>query len=189
MQFADNGITITRSETNTKTKRRGFQAKRKLIKELKQTKSWENDWKIKANTSKMSIAVFGAASTVLNKKAPVHKEGENVPISKSVKVLGYKLSTNKFSTQHITTSTNKAKKQLLKLKRFSKAPPKIKSVLYKTLIRPILEYPSKPIAMSSKSNLAKIQRVQNQALRFIDSKNLSDKIKMSSLHDKPSPIL
>ena len=38
--------------------------------------------------------------------------------------------------------------------------------------------------MSSKSNLAKIERVQNQALRFIDGKNLSDKIKMSSLQDK-----
>ena len=184
MQFADDGISISRSDTSSKTKRRGSQAKRKLLKEIKQTKNWENDWKIKSNSSKMSIALFGASNTKINKKSPVTIDGVHIPISKSVKILGYKLSINKHSTQHINTSINRARNQLHKLRRFSNAPSKMKSILYKTLIRPILEYPSVPLATTTKTNLVKIQRIQNQALRYIDGSKRSDKIKMSSLHEK-----
>ena len=37
--------------------------------------------------------------------------------------------------------------------------------LYKTLIRPILEYPPIPICVTSQSNLLRLQRVQNIAIR------------------------
>ena len=57
-------------------------------------------------------------------------------------------------------------------------------ILYKTLIRPLIEYPSLPLARSNKTHTKRLQKIQNAALRFINGTTLNDKISMSSLHDK-----
>ena len=184
MQFADDGITIVRSDTNKNSKRRRLQARRKLIKEIEITRNWENKWKIKSNVNKMSIASFGACNQNLNKNNPIIIDGVQIPIRRNIKVLGYDLSVNKFSSSHCKNITRKASNQLFKLNRFKNAPSKVKSKLYKTLIRPLIEYPSIPIATTNKSNLSNLQKIRNRALRFIDGKTLADKIKASSLHEK-----
>ena len=101
----------------------------------------------------------------------------------SISVLGYKLTTNKFSTRHINSIIAKAKINLKKLYRFNNAPLKIKKTLYKTLIRPLIEYPSIPLALTSKTNLVKIQRIQNAALRYVSGTKRRDRVKMSKLHE------
>ena len=186
MQFADDGITIVRSNTRNKfnSKRKRLQARRKLIKEIEITRKWENKWKIKSNVNKMSIASFGACNQTLNKRNPIILDGVQIPIKRNVKILGYSLSVNKYSTSHCKLITNRARNQLFKLNRFRNAPSKIKSKLYKTLIRPLIEYPSVPVANTNKGNLSNLQKIQNRALRFIDGKTIADKIKSSSLHEK-----
>ncbi len=45
-------------------------------------------------------------------------------------------------------------------------PTKIKTHLVKTLTLPILDYPPIPIHALSKTQILKLQRVQNRAMRF-----------------------
>ena len=66
---------------------------------------------------------------------------------------------------------NKTTYNFNKLYRFKSPPPKIKLILYKTLIRPLMEYPSILIADTSKTHINKLQIIQNKALRFIQAYN------------------
>ena len=56
--------------------------------------------------------------------------------------------------------------------------------LYKALVRPILEFPAYPIHLSSKTSKLKIQRIQNNAVRFFFNLKLSDKCKIKNYHEK-----
>ena len=60
--------------------------------------------------------------------------------------------------------------------------PQVKLRLYKTIVRPILEYPPIPLNTISNTNMLKIQRVQNKALKFITNTRWYDFRKMESLH-------
>ena len=83
--------------------------------------------------------------------------------------------------EHIT---QKASYNLTKLHRFKSAPPNIKLTLYKTLIRPIFEYPSILLADTSDTRIHKLQLIQNKALRFIYNTHWSDYITNTSLHNR-----
>ena len=58
-----------------------------------------------------------------------------------------------------------AKNEATRLKRFRKLPTKIKTHLYKTLVRSKLEYPIIPICIMSKTNMKKYQSFQNRIIR------------------------
>ena len=182
MQFADDFVHIIRS--NTKGKLKNIMAKNRLLAELKQTSTWERNWKIKSNPSKIAVGVFGTTHRHFNKLGPLTINNSIIPISRTIKVLGYNLSANLNSSHHITLITAKAKTQINKLNRFKNAPSKIKLILYKSLIRPLIEYPSIPLALSNKTHTKKLQKVQNAALRFVNGTSLKDRICMSSLHNK-----
>ena len=55
-------------------------------------------------------------------------------------------------------------------------------VFAQALIRPVLEYPVIPNALASKKQLIRMQRIQNQSMRFI-ARNTEDRSKaMEQLH-------
>ena len=83
---------------------------------------------------------------------------------------GKVLSLNTTSTgysKHIKERISKATIELKKIKRFRNINLKNKRKLYLALIRPILTYPIIPTVSASKSLLKKMQRVQNEALRWM----------------------
>ena len=185
MQFADDFITIVRSlSRNSRSKTRVLVNKRRLLAELEQTKMWEDKWKIRSNPSKISIAIFGAKEQSLTKHGPITVNGVPITPSKVLKILGYNLYTHSPSLKHVKAITAKARTNLKKLNRFSSAPSRIKKIFYKSLIRPIIEYPCIPLALTSKTNIKQLQKVQNTAIRFIENVSLRDRIKMSHLHTK-----
>ena len=59
------------------------------------------------------------------------------------------------------------KTQTSKLKRFINLENKTKLHLYKSLVRPLLEYPVIPIALACKTQTLNIQRVQNRNVKMI----------------------
>ena len=73
---------------------------------------------------------------------------------------------------------------LIRMKRFRYAPLKIKKHLYKVIIRPMIEYPSTILYRIGKTNLKKLQTIQNRSLRFILNVKLKDKIKSSYIHKR-----
>lgn len=68
---------------------------------------------------------------------------------------------------HIKTATNRAEAQLDKLDRFRELPAQIKLRLYKSIVRPLLDYPAVPMHALSPSALSPLQVVQNKATRFV----------------------
>ena len=78
-------------------------------------------------------------------------------------MLGLSLKNTGIST-HVKERVRTAKYALKKLKRFSNCPENIKIQLYKTLVRPILEYPPVPLNTISTTLMWSMQAVQNIAL-------------------------
>ena len=55
--------------------------------------------------------------------------------------------------------------------------------LYKSLIRPTLEYPCTSLRKIGYGNKIKLQRIQNKCLRFIKNITLKDRVKIKDMHE------
>ncbi|KAF7676610.1 RNA-directed DNA polymerase from mobile element jockey [Astathelohania contejeani] len=149
--------------------------------ELANTKRWETQWKIVTNPNKIQLCSVGCLAS---SPGAINIGGTLTRVWNSVTILGYEISSLLNSTLHITKKTNMAKAQLARLYRFHQAPPHIKLHLYKMIIRPILEYPCTPLTLTNKTNMVKLQRVQNKALRFTATVSLRDRVRSSDLHTR-----
>ncbi len=98
-------------------------------------------------------------------------------------LLGLKLKSSGFNG-HFLERVRKGNGILIKLKRFSKLTPQLKTILIKTLLVPVLEYPPIPTCSASKTQLLKLQKVQNKALRFINENDAERVYTTKELHDK-----
>ncbi len=82
---------------------------------------------------------------------------------------------------HCTNLKNKGNAVLSKLRRFTGLAPKLKTLLVKTQLIPILEYPSIILSAASTSHKKSLQSVLNKALRCINH-NEEDRPKAEELH-------
>ena len=85
--------------------------------------------------------------------------------------------------QHVNDRIRMAKLELAKLKRFKNLTPKIKAHLYKALVRSVLEYPTMPLCGISKTNIMRLQSLQNRAIRFI-TWNDTEELCIKRSHEK-----
>ena len=145
--------------------------------EIERINKYEEQWKIK--TSRQKFKMLSVSKT---KPEKIEINNEEIPFTDSITVLGLKI-TRTGLVKHLHDRMNKAKTELAKLYRFVKLSPKIKSHLYKTLILPILEYPAVHCCLASKTNLEKMQRIQNKAIRFIN-KHSGDELSIEETHER-----
>ena len=188
-QFADDKIHIIRATGSTFAKK-VEKAIRKIITELQHTQEWEAKWKIKTNSNKSSIMPIGCTVGKIEEYGGVTVNNNPIKITNKLKILGVTLDNKKQCTQHINYLLHNATYNLQKLYSFKTAPTKIKLSLYKSLIRPLIEYPCLQILNSGITNIKKLQGIQNKALRYIHNIKLSDKVKNEKLHQlsKIDPI-
>ena len=146
--------------------------------EIVRINEFEKIWKIKTNKNKFKM--IPASKTHL---APLSVEDENMPFTQDVNILGLKLKCTGSSTS-IISKINLAKNQLLKLRRFYKLMSELLVRLYITLIRPIMEYPPMPVTLASKTNILKVQRVQNIALKLSVRGTEDHNLTLQGLHEK-----
>ena len=185
-QFADDIVHFTIS-TNKKSQAKGIRSTNiqyKTEKELERTLKWEQDWKIKSNTTKSEILIFGGTENTLRNMGGIQINEEDIKIVGSSNILGYRINKSTTHSAHIKCISGRATKELNKLYRFRHAPPKIKLILYKTLIRPLIEYPSIILPTASDYQKNKLQIVQNKALRFIYNIHWSDFVTNEQLHNR-----
>ena len=97
---------------------------------------------------------------------PLTVEGTRVPYATEGKLLGLRM-TNQGCSRQARHNRNLAGVTLTKLRRFSAFPNKIKLHLYKTLVRPQLEYPAVPLHVASPTSMGGLQAVQNRALQWV----------------------
>ena len=146
--------------------------------DIERVNYFERQWKIQTSEEKFKIIPLAQKYmeqlTINNKIINYTKEGT---------LLGLKLQTNGI-TGHIADRVNRGNSTLTNLKRFSKLPPPLKATLIKTLLIPIIEYPPIPICGASKTQILKLQRIQNKALRFINHNDIERIDTAKGLHER-----
>ena len=185
-QYADDLITVVRSDTKRTTKLKNV--KQKLSNELEKIESWENKWKIKVNPDKCNINANYRYIEELENQGNIQINNKVIPYTTTINILGYTFNQTNNSTSHISKICKNAKTNLVRLYRFKTAPPKIKRLLYLALIRPLIEYPSVQLSKINKNNMIKLQRIQNKATRFITNSKLRQHKTSISLHEESKLI-
>ena len=99
------------------------------------------------------------------------------------KVLRLHISSTGF-TSHITTRRNIANTQLTKLQRFRNLNANNRIKVYTTLVRSKLIYPAIPIHIACKTQILRLQRVQNKGARFITNTSIRERITSEQLHEQ-----
>ena len=127
--------------------------------EIEKVNEYERKWKIQTNKEKFKLISISSIKPV-----EIHVDNRNIPFNNTATILGLTISGRGINP-HIKQRERKAREQLRKLKRFGKLSKDTKLYLYKALIRPIMEYPAIPICITAKSNMRKLQVLQNTALR------------------------
>lgn len=134
---------------------------------------WANTWGMKFNQLKCCHIQIG-------KDTPATRFNlgrEQIPVSKSVKYLGVHINTNLKWNTHVSKITAKANRTLGILKRNLKgAPKKTKLLAFNSMVKPILEYASQVWSPHTIGLSNILEKVQNNALRWIFWLNKRDSI-------------
>ena len=139
--------------------------------------NFKKKWKIKTNGAKFQAISFG------RKNPPdIRLQGRTIAHSESGTMLGLKLA-NSGLAPHVTNRVNSAKAQLMKIRRFKNLSQKNKRTLYLALVKSKLVYPAAPLNIMNKSQLLKLQRIQNSGIRSITNTSLLNGITSASLHE------
>lgn len=131
----------------------------RTAREIKRVNDYEKLWKIATSREKFQLVSIAA-----RKPHDVIVDGNIIPFKRHAKILGFTFGTHGFSP-HFNARIRTANQTLTKLRRFRGTSTKTNLHLYKTLVRPQLEYPPILMGILSKSKMKKIQAVQNKALR------------------------
>ena len=152
--------------------------------EIEKVNQFERNWKIKTNINKFTIIRLGAKTN-----DPLIIDEDVYHTQNTGKMLGLTITTTGYNT-HIKNRTQQANRTLYKLYRFRDMPIKIKTHLIKTLVLTVLDYPPIPTHTLSKTQLSKLQKVQNKALRFATNQRYPYTMNTIEIHThtKTEPI-
>lgn len=144
---------------------------KKLNTSLEYTNRFFKKWKIKVNTSKTQLILFPYNKSPKRTPSVRLKFNDSiVPMEKNVKYLGMHLDNKLTFKDHIEKSCTKALNCLKSVYPLigpkSKLSVKNKLLIYKVCIRPKLTYACAVWKNAAKTNLAKLQIVQNKALKM-----------------------
>ena len=182
-QFADDLVHVVTSDGCNRPRAKARSLQTKANKELGQTLDWEHKWKIKSNTDKSKVAVYGCKIETIQEVGGITINNKIMEINKTTKILGCTLGLRLNGKLQALANYQKGMNNITKLRRFQTAPTKIKKILYKTIIRPTLEYPYLTLHKAGKTHMKKLQKVQNKGLRFIKNVKLKDKVRTKYLHE------
>ena len=127
--------------------------------EIATVNAFERNWKIKTNLNKFT-PLHIASKTM----TPLNINGRDIQFSAEGTSLGLTISNGYIS--HVKKRKIKADLALSKIYRLKGLPEHIKIHLVKALILPIIQYPPIPLHTVSDTQLSKLQKIQNKALRF-----------------------
>lgn len=140
-----------------------------LQSDLDNISSWCDTWLMKLNTTKCK---FMRISRHASDATPTVYSLNDAPLTQvsSYKYLGVHITDNLSWQTHVDHVTSNANRTLGYLRRnFSLAPSSLKLLLYKTLVRPKLEYASSIWDPHINSLILNIEAIQNRSVRFIFS--------------------
>ena len=182
-QFADD-LGLWTSAKNKKT------LELRLNAAMEDLELWCSMWRIKLNAKKTQLVVFNKRKTRI--KPNVTLFGEKIPQFDQATLLGITLDHKMSLNQHIANITKKARQRtglLVRLRGTNWGTSSAVLIkLYKAFIRPILEYGAVIFAAMNKTNIKKLQRVQNRALRIALKMPFGTSIKLLQERANIEPI-
>lgn len=133
--------------------------------------NWSMTWKLMFNASKCAHMHIGSLLPVENYSIHnANNEETVINVSQCEKDLGVFINNNLTPSNHISESVHKAQRVLWCIKQsFSYLEPDMFVVLYKTLVRPILEYASPVWSPFLLKDIRAIEQVQRRATKLIPS--------------------
>ena len=139
--------------------------KYRLAKVLSDLEAWCSKWRIKLNAKKTQLIMLKT-----KKNIELELFGEKLTAVQQAKLLGVTLDKKLTFNAHIDENAKKGRQRLglLKLLSGSKwgCKPKTLMRLYKSYIRPVLEYGAPVILGASETYIKKLQIIQNKAIRI-----------------------
>ena len=137
---------------------------------LSSVKAWTDAHFLKLNMEKTQIVAFGTRNFLssLNISTIRTSDGKLIPVSKSTKILGIHLdNTLSLDTQvsHVSSSVNMVLRNLWSIRKY--LDKCTAETMVHSLITNKLDQCNALYVGSSRSNFAKLQRLQNSALRLV----------------------
>lgn len=138
-----------------------------------------NKWHININTDKTHNILFSRKMNYRTLHQHLKFGNQDIPRSDCIKYLGLHLDTRLRFRRNAQLQTNKARAAICKLFPLFKSNSvtiKIKRLMYKMLIRPILTYGCQIWGHISTTTLRKYQTTQNKCLRLILNKPIDTRV-------------
>ena len=127
-----------------------------------------NRWKLKTN---MTVYTIFSRRYKVEENVKIRYGGEEIQKDDAPQYLGLQLDPKLSTRKHIENTAAKARRQLNIVKKLEStkwgANKQTLRQLYMGYVRPTLEYSSAALSTATHTNLATLDKVQNQALRFI----------------------
>ena len=180
IQYADDVTQLARARTLDHLTDR-------IQREITRTSIWELNWRIVSHPEKSNVTYFNIKNQPPRQIAlykHIQAIPAPIPIKKSNKVLGLTIDNFLRFKHHISQKAAIALNALSNLERFRDSSIKTKLHLYKAFILPLLTYCPLALSLSAPTNISKLQRVQNHALRFAHGTKWYDFRTSLSLHEE-----
>ena len=156
--------------------------KRKLQQDLIKIAEWSSNWQMPFNVNKCQILHIGNS----NKRYDYEMRGQKINTSNSVKDLGITITRDLKSSQQCNEAAKKANRMLGFIKRnFIFKSRDIVIPLFKSLVRPHLEYAVQFWAPHLNKDIAKLESVQRRATKLIPAirnKSYEERLKELDLY-------
>lgn len=152
------------------TSKQGLEDANKLMQDAVDALTrWGNEWRIKFEPSKSQAMTVSRKSVNSTWKfSPISFDGNIVPEDMEINLLGITIDSRLTYKTHVQRVATKGKQRLGMLRKASRVLDQIgRATVYKSFVRPVLEYSPLSWMGASKSNLAKLDRVQQSAARIV----------------------
>ena len=135
---------------------------KKVQKETDLVTKWERKWLITTNPQKSQLSITKTRPTSILKHPPVAIIDNNnpipIPTKSTTNILGYRTDQRLYGNHHINALLKKANTAYRSILRFRSAPEHVNKTLYKSIIRPTIEYAPLPSNRSKKCHIQKLQK-------------------------------
>ena len=143
----------------------------RLQNDLMNINKWADSWQLPFNSDKCKVIHYGKKNPLYNYK--LTENGPNLQVCNSEKDLGVTFDDELKFSQHVDKVTASANKKMGIIKRtFSSLDPNNFKLLYKSIVRPSLEYCSQVWHPILKRDQDKLEKVQRRATKSVQ--NISD---------------
>ena len=165
VQYADDFTQVIVTKCNRVNDNARAMHRENVQSEISKQNIYEKMWKVKSNLSKFKIIM------IANKpKQNIQIEDQTIVYSKKAKIVGLNFKSRNFFIEQVNENIRNANSELKRLYRLRYLNKKLKCRLYKSKVLPYLTYASVPLNICSKSQMKRLQVIQNKGIRWITNR-------------------